>query len=114
MAASAGTMVVRSTRTGATSSIDLYQPDAVATKITFARSGLAGSGSPDFVTFGEDVVIEDISVVTGATAVGGTFYLDDNAMPTAVRWAIQLNTLNNRPKLAFLVKAGQRFSITQF
>jgi len=113
MAASAGTMIVRNLK-GITSQVDLYQPDAISTNIAFSRSGLAGAASPTFVTFGEDVVISDISIVTGATAVGGAFLLDDNRMPSSVRWANHLNTLASRPILNFFVRAGQRFGIIQY
>jgi len=115
MAATAGTLVLRSISTGRTYNIDLYVPDAVATAFTFSPAGLAGTGSPATYRVPEDVRIEDISIAAAPTAVGAT--LNVNGAPIAggtIRHANQLSSLNNRLKLNIGIKGGDFIGYTQF
>ena len=113
MAASAGQLLAVGV-SGKQYSLDVYQPDADATELTFNPSGLAASTSPGTFRFPENVVIRDISIVTGATAVGGTVKLNGATVNGATfRWAIHLNTLNERPVLNIQIPAGADMSILQ-
>ena len=114
MAASAGQLIARG-QSGRQYSVDLYQPDAVATAITFNPSGLALSTSPGTIRFPENVVITDVSIVSGAAAVGGTFKTNGAVVNGGtLRWAVHLNTLANRPLLNIAIPAGADMSIYQF
>jgi len=114
MAASAGQLIAIGA-SGRQYSLDLFQPDAVATEITFNPSGLALSTSPGTFRFPEDVFVRDVSIVTGATAVGGGFLVNGAVVNGGVlRWAIHLNTLNERPKLNIAIPANADMSILQF
>ena len=113
MAASAGQLLAIG-ESGTQYSLDLYQPDAVATNLTFNPSGLAAATSPTTFRFPENVFIRDISIVTGATAVGGTVKVNNAVMNGAtLRWAIHLNTLNERPKLNIPIAKDADMSILQ-
>lgn len=115
MAASAGTMFIEAVDDGAVFKIDLYQPDAVATKICFSNIGLAASTSPDYWSAPEDCILTDISVVTGATAVGGTLTFDGAPVPNqAFRWSNQLNTLATRGRTKWFIPKGTQVGILQF
>lgn len=114
MAATAGTLMMRGAG-GRTYTVDLYVPDATATFLTFNSNGLAASTSPADYRVPEDVVIEDIFVAAAPTAVGGSLIVDSaNIQGGTVRWAAQLVSLNNRPKLAIGLKKGSIIKIQQF
>lgn len=113
MAASAGSMKL--VGGGRTLVIDVYQPDAVSTLLTFNPSGLAASTSPSTFRVPFDCVITDFSIVTGATAVGGIVQINNSSINGgAVRWANHLNTLANRTQLAIPVNKGDFISVLQF
>ncbi len=115
MAASKGQLTAIGTKTGQQYLIQLYQPDAVATKFTFNPSGLAGATSPPTYRFPEDVVIRDMSIVTGATATGGIMEINGALLNgTAMDWTVHLSTLPQRPMLNIPVRGGDDFSILQF
>jgi hypothetical protein len=113
MADSAGTLIARG-KSGRQYLVDLFQPDAVNTEIKFSPSGKALTGSPATIRFPEDVTIQDISIVTGATATGGIVKTNGAVINGgALRWSIHLNTLANRPLLNILIPAGADMSILQ-
>ena len=113
MAASAGTMVLR-TRSGRTITVDVYVPDAVATLLTFNPTGLAASTSPSDFRCPEDAVIVDITTAAAPTAVGATFKINSGVVNGGTfRWADRLNTLSKRAALAIPVKAGDFISALQ-
>jgi len=102
-------------RSGRTYAVDLYIPDAVATDVTFNAAGLAASTSPGTYRVPEDVVIVDCSIGTAPTAVGAALNINGAvANGAALRWANQLQTLANRIKLKFEVKAGDFIGLRQF
>ena len=113
MAASAGQLLAIG-QSGRQYTLDLYQPDAVATEITYNPSGLALSTSPTTFRFPENVFIRDISIVTGATAVGATFKVNGATINGGtIRWAVHLNTLNERPKLNISIPQNADMSMLQ-
>lgn len=115
MAAVNATMVLLGLRTGKTYSIDVYAPDAVATKFTFNAAGAAVAGSATSYRVGEDCLIRDINVVAGPTATGFVIEANGNVINGgALRWANQLCALPNRPILAIPIRSGDFISATQF
>jgi len=114
MAATAGTMVCIG-KSGQTYTVDLYVPDATATKLTFNPSGLAASTSSDYWKAPEDCVMVDISTAASPTAVGATMTLS-GALYTGktVRWANQLATLATRMKHKIPIPAGEQVGFLQF
>lgn len=114
MAASAGTVYAVG-KSGRQYVIDAYLPDAVGGNVTFNMSGSAGTGTPTNFRAPEDLVITDISVVTGTTAVGLNIYVNQALINgSSIRYANHLNTLNNRPKLAIAVRGLDFVSAIQF
>lgn len=114
MAATAGTMVLLG-KTGKVYTVDLYIPDATATKLSFNSSGLAASTSPTTYRIPEDCMIVDISIGTAPTAVGAALSVDSAIYNGgAIRWANQLQTLANRLKLKVPLRAGSFIEFTQF
>jgi len=114
MAATNGTAVFVGA-SGKTYAIDVYVPDAIATKWTWNASGLAASTSTDYWQAPEPVVLVDISMAAAPTAVGGTFTVDGVLYPGQnLRWANQQNSITFRPKLNIPFKTGQRIGVLQF
>jgi len=114
MAATFGTLVLKGV-SGKTYSIDLAIPDAIATKVTFNASGLAGTTSNAYHTLPESAHIVDIIAVGAPTAVGAIFTIDGaNLNGQCVRWNNQLASLPNRAQLRIPVHAGVQLGLTQF
>lgn len=93
---------------------DGYFGDVSGAPVHFDAGAGASANSPTDVSFPEDVVLTDMSIVTGAVdtkkaqlAIGG--------QPTGdvLRYAMHETTLTNRPRLNVLIRAGQRFNINQ-
>jgi len=115
MAATAGTMVLLGKNTKKVYTIDLYIPDATATKLGFNPSGLAGTASPTVFRIPEDCEIVDISIGTAPTAVGAALTVNSGVVNGgAIRWANQLQTLANRLKMKVPLRAGDFIEYTQF
>jgi hypothetical protein len=115
MAASAGTLVLMNGQTGRIYSVDLYVPDATATKLTFNSAGLAASTSPNTYRIPENCKIVDISIAAAPTAVGAALSVNSGVVNGgAIRWANQLSTLATRMKLNIPLNAGDFIEYTQF
>ena len=111
-AAEPGTMYATG-KSGRQYVVDLYLPDAVAGLVGFNPSGAAGAASLTYWRCPEDIVIRDISVTTGTTAVGAVFNSSGAVINGAVvRYANHLNTLNNRPRLNIFVRGGELLGAT--
>jgi hypothetical protein len=114
MAAQNGTLFITSMN-GRTHAIDFYSPDATGTNLTFNPSGLSGSGSQAQMVVPVTGFITDVSIAAAPTNVGANFQLDSASIPgNTLRWANQLSTLNNRPKLRMPVKQGQILTALTF
>jgi len=107
MAATAGTFFFK-TKAGVGLCIDVYVPDAVGGEITFDNGSGAGSSSPTFCTFGEDVVLVDASFAAAPTAT--RVRLTANGAPTrqVIRYGSHAYNLNNRPAISVPIRAGTR------
>ena len=115
MAAQAGTLVLHNPQTGRVFTVDLYLPDAVATKIGFNSAGLAGTSSPTTYRVPENCNIVDISVSAAPTAVGAALIVNSGVVNGgAIRWSNQLATLSNRLKQKIPLRAGDFIEYTQF
>jgi len=113
MAAEAGTLKAIG-RSGRQYFVDLYLPDAVGGVVLFAQGGAATTASLAYWRPPEDVVITDISVATGTTAVGAVFNLSGAVINgSVIRYANFLNTLADRPELAIAIPAGALLGATQ-
>lgn len=114
MAASAGSMVlIGKNRTYV---VDLYIPDATATKILFAPSGLAGTASSDSYRVPEDCLVNEIVLSAAAPTAVGAVLTVNGAVVNGGTWkhANQLSTLATRMKMQVPVKAGDFIGATQF
>lgn len=88
----------------------IYNPDVAADFLNWDRMKTAGTGSVDFITAPEDMVITDISVVTGIVDTTALLlFLDDGAIAgKLVSWANVVNTLQARSFPNIGVKAGRK------
>lgn len=79
---------------------NIYDSDVANAFITFATAGAAGTGSVTFITAPEDMVLTDVSVVTGIIDTTSlVLWLDDSPVGTALLlWA---NCVNTAPFRAF-------------
>lgn len=100
-------------KSGKQYSYSLYNSDVDEAFLTWATTGVAGSGSVEFITAPEDMVLEDISVVTGiADTTAVVLWLDDGPVPNSIiQWANVVNTLafRNFPRLG--VKQGRKVQL---
>ena len=90
-----------------TFSISGYSGDTAGAINTFNPNGVAGTGSPNFWIPPVDVVLKDLSIVTGM--VQTTQVLTENGATksgTTLSIASHLNTLANRAPLSIPFKAG--------
>lgn len=91
----------------------LYNTDVAAGFLTWATTAVAGSGNVAFITAPEDMVLEDISVVTGivdTTAL--VLWLDDAPVRnTIIQWADVLNTIQSRSFPSLGIKAGRKVQL---
>jgi hypothetical protein len=109
-----GTLIFRG-RSGKAYSYSIYNSDVAAAFVTFATTGAAGTGSVNFITAPEDMVLEDISVVTGIVDTTSlVLWLDDGPVPgTVIQWANVVNTqpFRNFPK--FGIKQGRKVQLAE-
>lgn len=85
-------------RTGKKYAYSIYNSDVAAAFVTWNRMGAAGTGSVTFITAPEDMVLSDVSVVTGIVDTANLLlFIDDGAVPgSLISWANVVNTLQNR------------------
>jgi hypothetical protein len=100
-------------RSGRQYVIDIYQPDAAATLMTFNPSGAAVAASLAYWRAPEQVFIRDFAIATGTACVGAYFQSSGAIINGAtIRYANHLNTLNNRPVLNIAVGQGELLGAT--
>lgn len=114
--ATTGTVTFRGLKTKTPYSCSLYISDVVAAKVTFNPNGAAAAGSDTNVQFDEDVVIEDVSILTGPTVATGFSWYSRGVVvansATLISPNLTTNPSRNFPRLAF---AAQRLiSAIQF
>jgi hypothetical protein len=97
---------------GITYVTDMYNPDVAGSLVRWDAGGGSGAATPDFVTFSENVVLEDLCTVTGIADTTRVRVVA-NSTPTGhvLRWAQHLDSLNNRPKLTIGFRAGTRIQM---
>lgn len=85
---------------GKTYSVDVYVSDVNGGSVRFDSGAGAGTGSSEFITFPESVVLSDFSMVTG-TADTEKIRLTVGGRPTAhiLRYGVHLTTIATRPAL---------------
>ena len=114
MAAQQGTLVLQGA-SGRIYTVDLYLPDAVATKLPFNSAGGAVSTSPTTYRIPENCNIVDISVAASPTATGAFLSCNSGVVNGgAIRWSNQLATLANRLKMKIPLRQGDFIEYTQF
>jgi len=95
--------------------VDVYIPDATATRLTFNPSGLALSTSSTTWKAPQDLVIYDLSLTTAPTAVGFQALIDEATVNGAsLRYSNQLVANQKRNLVRIPVKAGHEFGGLQF
>jgi hypothetical protein len=91
---------------------DMYNPDVAGSLVTWDAGAGSGSGTPNFLTFDEPVILEDMATVTGILDTTRLRIVGNNN-PTGqvIRWSQMLDSLANRPKLNIAFKAGTRIQM---
>ena len=102
-------------KSGQTYSYSLYWSDVANAFLTFATTASAGSGSVNFITAPEDMVLEDISVASGLTDTTSiVLWLDDAPVRNTI--LVDANIVNtvttrNFPKLR--ISGGRKVQFAQ-
>ena len=109
-----GTLFFKGVQTGRTYAVDIYVSDVVANSINFDSGSGASSGSDSFWIAPENVILNDLSIVTGLTDTT-KISINANGVQTGnrLRYANHLNTLNNRPVLGVPFRAGSKIACSQ-
>ena len=112
-AAKAGFFYFRGLQSGTTYMKAMLNEDVLQTLARWDSGGgvPATTKGSDFVTFGEDVILYDITTITGITDTKQLKLMADYS-PTNynIYWEAHLSTLNNRPVLNIGFKRGTRIS----
>lgn len=99
---------------GSTKALDAYVSDVANASVRFDSGAGSSSTSDTFWIAPVDCIIEDFAMVTG-TADTTRIQVVKNAVSTGqiLRYTVHLTSLNNRPRLAIPLKAGDKLSATQ-
>ena len=109
-----GTIFLKGVQTQRTYAVDVYISDVASAAVNFDSGSGASSGSDTFYIAPENVILVDFSVVTGL-ADTTKISINANGVQTGnrLRYANQLNSLNNRPQLAIPFRAGSKIAFSQ-
>lgn len=102
-------------KSGKAYAYNIYNSDVSGGFITWATTAAAGTGNTTFITAPEDMVLEDVSVVTGIVDTTSIVcWLDDGPVPNTVTlWANVVNTLPFRSFPAFGIKGGRKVQFAE-
>jgi len=94
---------------------DGYISDVAGAQVNLDGGNGASASSPTTWRPPEDVVLQDVAVVTG-TQDTTKIQPVQNSVPTGdfIRYSIHLTTLNNRPLLNIPFRAGSDIAFNQF
>ena len=107
------TMII-TTAGGSQLSVDVYLSDVANASANFDSGAGSGSASETFFKCPTSGVITDFAIASGMTdTTAGRITIDNSPTKSVIRWANQLNSLNNRPKLGIPVKTGENIGIIQ-
>ena len=93
----------------------IYNSDVANAFVTWSRMGAAGASSVNFITAPEDMIVSDISVVTGIVDTTQLLlFLDDGAVPgKLIQWANVVNTIQARSFPSFGVRRGRKVQLQE-
>jgi len=93
----------------------IYDSDVAAGFIKWDRMKTAVSTSTDFITAPEDMVLTDVSVVTGIVDTASLLlFIDDGAVAgRLLSWANVVNTLQNRSFPTLKISKGRKVQFQQ-
>jgi len=102
-------------RSGAKYSYSIYASDVANAFVTFATTGVAGTGSTNFVIAPEDIQLIDASIVTGLTDTTAlVLWLNDAPVPNSViQDANIVNTIQNRSFPTLAIRSGRKVQFAQ-
>lgn len=95
--------------------VDFYIADVVATAVKFDSGSGASATTLPFWKAPEDVMLTDLSIVTGPTVMTTLFPTADGAQISGFRFRIAnyLNTLAFRPSIALGFRKGTNIGLTE-
>jgi len=109
-----GTLTFRGA-SGAIYSYSIYNSDVANAFVTWATTGVAGSGSVTFITAPENMQLVDVSVTTGivdTTAL--VLWLDDAPVRNSIMsWANLLNSLQSRSFPPIAISRGRKVQLAE-
>lgn len=111
-----GSMQLTGLKTGRPYGYSLYSSDVVGnTPVTFALTGIAGTGSTNFIIVPEDCVVTDLAIHTGQTVSSSwTFWANDAPVPASVVTYVQiLDSLTARSFPALKIAKGTKLQLMQ-
>jgi len=94
--------------------VDVYLSDVANALGNFDSGNAAGTGSETFWKAPANGTIVDFSINTGMTdTTAGRITVNNAPTRSVIRWANQLNSLNNRPALNIALATGENLGIIQ-
>lgn len=110
-----GTATFQGLNTGKMYNVDIFISDVVAAPATWGVSGNAVAASQNFWRAPEDVVLVDLSIITGPTVMVALIPTSNDAVIPNYRFRIAnfLNTLTTRPSVNVGFAAGRNVGLLQ-
>ena len=113
MAATQGTAVFYGVRSKKSYVVDMYLSDTVNTGVNFSTGGAALATTPEYWMAPEDVILGDISVVTGAAQTRLQVLRDNTPEGSVLAHALHLSTLASRLRLSIGFRRGSTMGLIQ-
>lgn len=109
------TAVFKGLRSGTIYTVDMYISDVVAAPVTFSTSGLATSTSLTFWKAPEDVMLIDLSVISGPTVMVALQPTSNDGIVAGYMFRIAnfLNSLATRAPISLGFAAGKNIGFIQ-
>lgn len=110
-----GTLTFYGVNSGQKYVYSIYNTDVANAFVKWSRMGTATSGSVDFITAPEPLILVDASVVTGIVDTQSLLlFIDDGAVPgKLISWANVVNTLNSRSFPEIKISKGKKIQLQE-
>lgn len=107
------TMILTS-KDGTQINVDVYCSDVANALVNFDSGAGSGSASETFYKSPITGFITDFAIKTGMTdTTAGRITVNNGPTKSVIRWANQLNSLNQRPKIMIPISVGENIGIIQ-
>lgn len=110
-----GQVRFRGVQSGQPYTYNIYNSDVAAAFVTWNLNGQAGTTNDTYIIAPEDLVLEEMSLVTGIVDTTGLLWYANGAAKAGyiVQWALAISTLQSRSFPKFMVSKGTRLQLQE-